>query len=188
MSQTVRCVVVVGVESDAELLRSPDPEAFGRFYTRHRDAVTSYVARRVRRPDLTFDVVAETFARALQHRRRYDPTRAPAIAWLLQIARNLILDAVRRHQVASSARERLGFTPVALDDEALERVEALGRLDLGAALAALPSEQREAVLLRVVADRPYPDIAVRVGCSPQVVRQRVSRGLAALRRFSEESA
>jgi len=176
------------VETDAELLRSPDPEAFGRFYARHLDAVTAYVARRVRRPDLTFDLVAESFARALQHRARFDARRGPAIAWLLQIARNLVIDAVRRHRVADTARVRLGMAPVALDDEALLRVEERGRLDLAAALAALPADQREAVLLRVVADRPYPDIAVRVGCSPQVVRQRVARGLSALRRYSEENA
>lgn len=175
------------MESDRELLRSPDPEAFGRFYERHLDAVTAYVAGRVQRPDLTFDL-AETFARALRHRRRYDERRGPAIAWLLQIARNLVIDAARRRRVADDARVRLGMTPVSLDDDALEQVEERGRLDLGLALAALPPEQRDAVLLRVVADRPYPEIADQVGCSAQVVRQRVSRGLAALRRYSEENA
>jgi len=176
------------VDEDAELLRSPDPEAFGRFYARHLEAVTAYVAPRVRRPDLTFDLVAETFARALQHRVRYDARRGPAIAWLLQIARNLIIDAARRYRVADTARRGLGMAPVLLDDDALDRVAERGRLDLGAALASLPFDQREAVLLRVVADRPYPDIADQVGCSPQVVRQRVSRGLSALRRYSEENA
>jgi len=175
------------VDEDSELLRSPDPEAFGRFYARHLDAVTAYVARRVRRPDLTFDLVAETFARALQHRARYDPRRGPAIAWLVQIARNLVIDAVRRHRVADTARRGLGMAPVVLDDDVLDRVAERGRLDLGAALASLPFDQREAVLLRVVADRHYPDIAEQVGCSPQVVRQRVSRGLSALRRYSEEN-
>lgn len=79
------------MDEDTELLRSPDPEAFGRFYPRHLDG-HGVVARRVRRPDLTFDVVAETFGRALKHRARYDPRRGPAIAWLLQIARNLVID------------------------------------------------------------------------------------------------
>jgi len=68
------------VDEDARLLPSPDPKAFGRFYARHLDVVTACVARRVRRPDLTFDLVAETFARALQHRSRYGPRRGPARA------------------------------------------------------------------------------------------------------------
>jgi DNA-directed RNA polymerase specialized sigma24 family protein len=36
----------------------------------------------VGRPDLTFDIVAETFARALEHREAYDPERGAAVAWL----------------------------------------------------------------------------------------------------------
>ena len=176
------------MESDAELLRSREAEDFGRFYERHVDAVTAYVARRVVSPELTFDVVAETFARALVHRGRFDERRGPAVAWLIQIARNLVIDAVRRRKVADQARHRLGMAPVAVDDEALERIEARGRLNFADALASLPFEQREAVLMRVVADRSYPSIAAQVGCSAQVVRQRVSRGLTALRRFSEENS
>lgn len=42
------------------------------------------------------------------------------------------------------------MAPVTLDDDALDRVAERGRLDLGAALASLPFDQREAVLLRAV--------------------------------------
>ena len=172
--------------ADSELLTDPDPEAFGAFYDRHLPAVTAYVGRRARRADLTFDLVAETFARALEHRARYEPARGPAVAWLLGIARNLLVDAVRRGRVADAARRRLAMTAVVLDDDALRRIEEHGSVDLATALAALPADQRDAVLRRVVAEEPYPLIADRVGCSEQVVRQRVSRGLAALRRNTVE--
>ena len=102
----------------------------------HVTAVTAYVARRVRRPDLTFDLVAETFARALEHRDRYDPRKGPEIAWLFGIAHNLIVDAARRGRVADAARVRLGMEPIALDDEQLERIVERGRTDLREALAA----------------------------------------------------
>jgi RNA polymerase sigma factor (sigma-70 family) len=161
---------------------------FGAFYEEHVGAVTAYAARRVGRPDLTFDVVAETFARALEHRERYDPARGAAVAWLLGIARNVVIDSARRGRVADAARRRLGMSAVTLDDEQLARIEERGRIDLGDALSALPREQREAVVRRVLAEEPYPVIAERLGCSEQVVRQRVSRGLAALRRNIEESA
>jgi RNA polymerase sigma-70 factor (ECF subfamily) len=160
-------------------------EDFGAFYELHVTAVTAYVARRVQRPDLTFDVVAETFARALEHRDRYDPRRGPEIAWLFGIAHNLIVDAARRGRVADAARVRLGMEPIALDDEQLERIDERGRIDLREALAALTESQREAVLRRVLGEQSYPEIAAHVGCSEQVVRQRVSRGLAALRRGLE---
>jgi RNA polymerase sigma factor (sigma-70 family) len=173
---------------DATLLGADHPVAFGVFYERHLGAVTSYAARRLGRPDLTFDVVAETFARALERRAQYDPARGPAIAWLLGIARNLVADAHRARRVDDEARRRLGMPPVHLDDEQLARIEERGAVDLAAALATLPPEHREAVLRRVLAEEPYPAIAADVGCSEQVVRQRVSRGLARLRRNLQESA
>jgi RNA polymerase sigma factor (sigma-70 family) len=72
--------------------------------------------------------------------------------------------------------------PITLDDEQLGLVEEHGRPDLRSALAGLPAEQREAVVRRVLAEQPYPVIAEDLRCSEQVVRKRVSRGLAALRR------
>jgi DNA-directed RNA polymerase specialized sigma24 family protein len=51
----------------------------------------------------------------------------------------------------------------------------------------LPPEQREAVQARVVEERPYSEIAAAMSCSELVVRQRVSRGLRALRSHLKES-
>ena len=82
------------------------------------------------------------------------------------------------------ARERLGIPRLQLTDEALERIEAL--IDLRATplldeLGDLPAEQREAVHDRVVAGRPYSEIARRQRTTEANVRQRVARGLARLR-------
>ena len=49
------------------------------------------------------------------------------------------------------------------------------------AVDALPSDQRAAVLARVVGERSYPEIAAEMKCSEMLVRQRVSRGLRSLR-------
>src|SRR5262245_36846129 len=114
------------MRTDAELLA----DDFGAFYERHLDTVTAYIDRRNPPPEQTLYLVAETFARALQHRGRFDVTRGPVIAWLLGIARNLLLDAARR----------------------------------------------------VLRDEEYESIAEDVGCSESVIRQRMSRGLAALGR------
>jgi RNA polymerase sigma-70 factor, ECF subfamily len=143
--------------------------------------VTAYVGRRVRRPELIFDFVAETFARALENRMQYDPARGPAIGWLIGIARNLIMDAGRRGQVEAAARVRLAMAPVELEDEQLELIAERGAIDLRTALASLPAEQRDGIIRRVVFDEAYTTMALDLRCSEQVVRKRVSRGLAALR-------
>ena len=107
--------------SDAELLASGVADDFGVFYERHVRVVTAYLARRTGRADVTFDLVAETFARALENRARHSASRGPAVAWLLAVARNLLIDAARRGRVADSARVRLSMTRIELDDDALER-------------------------------------------------------------------
>jgi RNA polymerase sigma-70 factor (ECF subfamily) len=49
-------------------------------------------------------------------------------------------------------------------------------------VAGLPPAQREALMARVVAEREYEDIAREMRCSEAVVRKRVSRAIAQLRR------
>ena len=68
---------------------------FGAFYSEHVGAVTAYVARRVERPEVVFDLVAETFARALERWHRFDPRRAGPRTWLCQLARSTALDHFR---------------------------------------------------------------------------------------------
>jgi DNA-directed RNA polymerase specialized sigma24 family protein len=75
-----------------------------------------------------------------------------------------------------------------LDDEDLARIEMVGDGPAVAALASLPPAQRAAVEARVVEELEYADIAGALRCSEQVVRKRVSRGLAALRAQLEESS
>jgi RNA polymerase sigma-70 factor (ECF subfamily) len=172
--------------SDANLLQSGSPGDYGVFYDRYLGVVRAYVGSRIEQPEVIFDLVAETFARALEKRVLFDPARGPAAGWLLGIARNLIIDSARRGQVEAVSRVRLRMTVVELDEEQLVRVMEDGRQDLRAALGSLSADQREAVLRRFVLDESYTTIAERLRCSEQVVRKRVSRGLASLRANVEE--
>jgi RNA polymerase sigma factor (sigma-70 family) len=167
--------------SDTELLASRVAADFGWFYDRHLAVVVSFVGARVRQPEAVFDLVAETFARALERREQYDPARGPAIGWLLGIARNLIIDASRRGHIEAVSRVRLGMAPVELDEDQLAAIAERGRVDLRAAFGSMPVDQREAVFRRVVLDESYTAIAGDLRCSEQVVRKRVSRGLQAMR-------
>jgi RNA polymerase sigma factor (sigma-70 family) len=113
------------------------------------------------------------------------------VAWLFGIARNKLRESLRRERVADGARRRLGMEPIALDDAALERVEeraTAGEIELQRALAELPQDTRAALLERLVEEREYGEIAARLECSEQVVRQRVHRGLKQLRASLEEEA
>jgi len=160
-----------------------DGEAFAAFYRRHAGVVVAFLARRLDSYELVADLAGETFAAALLACERYRPGEAPALAWLLGIASNKLRESVRRGRVDRRARERLGIPPLGLDDEGLARVQELaddGERAL-ALLERLPAAQRDAVRRRVLEERSYPELAAELGCSQQVARQYVSRGLRRLR-------
>ncbi|HEU4978879.1 MAG TPA: sigma-70 family RNA polymerase sigma factor [Solirubrobacteraceae bacterium] len=174
-------------DSDDRLLGARDPEAFAVLYRRHVDQLLAFFVRRTGRADLAADLTAETFACALEGAERFDPARGPAAAWLYGIARHQLARSLERGRVEDAARRRLRMERIVLDDEALERIEALASLPLapealGGALSALPAAHAAAVRGRIVEEDDYAALAARIGCSPSVARQHVSRGLAALRR------
>jgi len=175
--------------TDAELLErtAREPKAFATFYRRHERLVLRYLIAQCRDAELTADLAAETFISALELADRFDPSRSAgsnAMPWLLGIARNMLRASVRRGVVEEGARRRLDSPLLVLADDALERVERLASLELpplDSLLENLPVDLREAVVARILEDREYGEIASRLGCSQQVVRKRVSRGLTRLR-------
>jgi RNA polymerase sigma factor (sigma-70 family) len=169
--------------SDGELLvaTGSDPEAFGVFYRRHVRGVLSFFRRRTATVEVAFDLTAETFAAALEAVPRYQPGPQPARGWLYGIAWNKLHEAYRRGRAEDTTRRALGMAPVTLTDAGLARLETLADGPALEALESLPSAQRHAVRARVIDDRPYGEIAAEMACSESVVRQRVSRGVQAMR-------
>jgi RNA polymerase sigma factor (sigma-70 family) len=174
---------------DATLLADGSADAFADFYRRHFDVVLGYCARKGLDADEAADVVAETFAAAWVARTGYRPRRGRAEAWLLGIAGHKLADRARRWNRDRSTQQRLELERVRLtaDDyrDYAEVRDAVGRA--GEALDELPHEQRAAVHGRVIDETDYSTLARRHGVSEATARQRVSRGLAALRaRLTEE--
>jgi RNA polymerase sigma-70 factor, ECF subfamily len=166
-----------------------DPDAFVDFYRRHLAAILGFFLRRTGDPELTGDLTAEVFAAALLAAERYRPSEGPALAWLYGIAAHKLADSRRRGRVESGARRRLALEPLAIDDVDLARIVETADAETGeaeVALLTLPATLRAAVTSRVVDERPYPEIAKEMRCSELLVRQRVSRGLRALRAHVKE--
>jgi RNA polymerase sigma-70 factor (ECF subfamily) len=102
---------------------------------------------------------------------------------LFAIAYNKLADAGRRGCAEDRARRRLGIERVELTDDDIARIDRLGMEDTVAELLGeLPVDQREAIHAHVVEERGYGDIAFELQTSEAVVRKRVSRGLATVRR------
>lgn len=165
-----------------------DEGAFTVLYRAYLPLVLRWSVRSTGDRELAADLTAEVFAAALLACRRYRPDAGPVGAWLIGIANNKLRESRRRRRIEDSARRRLALEPVALTDADLERVDELVGMDerLHALVLELPAEQREAVVARVIDERSYREIAAELRCSESVVRQRVSRGLRAVRSELEE--
>jgi RNA polymerase sigma factor (sigma-70 family) len=169
--------------SDEELLGHDDASSFELFYNRYFERMLAFFSRRTRDPELAADLTAETFAAALSARRRYRAQRGPASSWLFGIAYHKLADAQRQGYADDRARRRLGIERIELTDDDIARIDRLGETDSVAQLVQeLPLDQQEAIRARVIEERDYDEIAQELRISKTVVRKRVSRGLAALRR------
>jgi RNA polymerase sigma factor (sigma-70 family) len=173
-------------DQDAKLVMQigrGDRAAFEAIYDRFLPLVLRWLVRETSNRELAADLAAETFAAALIAARRYRASKGSVATWLLGIARNKLRESRRNQRVEDSARRRVGLDPVVFTEEDFERVEQLVSLGTGAMelLGTLPAPLREAVWQRVLGERSYEEIAQELRCSESLVRQRVSRGLRAMR-------
>ena len=76
------------------------------------------------------------------------------------------------------------MAPLALDDEAIELVVTADG-EVVRLLQRLPADQRDAIEARVLDEQEYEQIAAATQTSEAMIRKRVSRGLASLRRRLE---
>ncbi|WP_312888280.1 RNA polymerase sigma factor [Nonomuraea rhodomycinica] len=149
-----------------------DAHRFTGMYDECRQRVWAYVVSRAGR-QVADEVVSETFAIAW---RRLDDVPEHALPWLLGVARNVLRDSVR----AEARREALAaelrcWTEGDVADEVTER------LGLLRALAALPEDDRE-ILVLVAWHGLSPKEAARVvGCSSAAYRVRLHRARKRLR-------
>jgi RNA polymerase sigma-70 factor (ECF subfamily) len=123
------------------------------------------------------DLVQTALERALAHWHQFDQRR-DILVWVLSIAHNAYMDERRRHAHTMSV-EPLDLqdgpdVPATLPDPGL-------RMDLLAALARLPVEQREPLLLVTLEQLSYAECAEVLRIPVGTVMSRVSRGRAVLR-------
>ena len=147
--------------SDEELMlryRDGDLHAFEELYGRHRLGLYRFIAWRSPRADWVDEIVQDSWANLHHARARYRPDAAFR-TYLYQIARNRLLDLLRQHQLVLAAElgtgsdGRVVFDVLA--DAAHDSVSPDALLDekqrnasLQKALAALPGEQKEALVLQ----------------------------------------
>ncbi|ROO90789.1 RNA polymerase sigma-70 factor (ECF subfamily) [Actinocorallia herbida] len=158
---------------------SEDERRFSAMYGECRQHVWAYAVSRGGR-SVAEEVVSETFAIAW---RRFASLPDPPLPWLLGIARNVLREGYRaelkRERFVAELRERATPPQADVAEDVAERQAALR------ALATLPEDERELLVL-VAWHGLSPRAAAKViGCSPATLRVRLHRARRRLQRELE---
>jgi RNA polymerase sigma factor (sigma-70 family) len=169
-------------DSDAISASTSAPAGFATIFDRHFDALHTYLQRRVG-SDLADELSAQTFLVAFDKRAGYDRAQPDARPWLFGIATNLL----RRHH-RDEVRQFRAYARSAVDPvlDAFDGVEA--RLDaskmrheLVDAVAEVPAEELDTLLLYAWAELSYSEIARALDIPTGTVRSRLSRARGRIR-------
>lgn len=184
------CLDSADIADDVTLVRAAraDPTAFAPLYERYRDRVYWYLRTRVATPEDAADLLQQVFLHALDRLDQYNPRKAPFVAWLFGIARNLAINAHRgrRPTVSWDLIPEVLRLAAADDPEAqVLRNESLAWL--AGVFARLDQSKRELLVLRYVVGLSFAEIAGTVGKSEVSVRQQVSRTLRSLKEQNSDN-
>ncbi len=167
-----------------DLARAGDCEAFGVLYDHYHPSVYRFIYYRVSNQATAEDLLSETFFRALRSMSSFQWQGKDFGAWLMTIARNLVVD----HYKAGRTRLEMTTDDLSAHEEVQEgpEDEVIARLTndiLRDALSALPAEQQECLALRFLSGQSIEETAAALGRTEGAIKQlqlRAVRNLAKL--------
>lgn len=175
---------------DMSRLEAGEDAALNRLMERHAGKLYNYLVRCLQNEDDAADLAQETFVKVYRNCTWYNPSQK-FTTWLYAIATNLVKDRCRwrtRHpQIsldAGNGQPDTAFRDILPDQAPLphERLQAEERTEtIRRAVAALPEELRQALVLYEYEDRGHTEIAGILGCSAKAVETRIYRARQQLR-------
>jgi RNA polymerase sigma-70 factor (ECF subfamily) len=157
-----------------------DPDAFGELVRRHRDRLWAVALRTTADPEEAADAVQDALISAFRNAASYRGDAA-VTTWLHRVVVNACLDRMRRRKARPAVPlldEESGHHGIADPRDDLDRFEL--RHEIDRALAALPRDQRAAVVLVDVEGLSIADAAAVLEVPEGTVKSRCSRGRARL--------
>ena len=174
-------------EALVDALAGGDDRALNHLMDRWQAPLRGFLYRYTQNEHDAHDLAQETFVRIYQHRTRFR-SGARFSTWMFQIALNLARSRARwhrRHPTDSLERESDTTNPVSpVSSDATPAEASLATEQVGAvraAIAALPPDLREAVILAEYEDKSQAEIAAMVGTTAKGVETRLYRARQRLR-------
>jgi RNA polymerase sigma-70 factor, ECF subfamily len=170
--------------TDRELLAAhinQDPQAFNVLISRHKDRLWSVALRTTSDPEEASDALQDALISAYRRAEQYRGDAA-VTTWLHRIVVNASLDRLRRKSVrpTTTLPDHYENSSVEIADNRDYISERETMMEISAALAELPLDQREAVVLLDIEGYSIEDAATELNCPPGTVKSRSSRGRAKL--------
>lgn len=150
-----------------------DMDALHFLFVRYSDDVLGYVRSFVHDHHEAEDITQNVFAKLMTAIRKYEERDVPFAAWILRVARNAALDHMR-------VRRALPCDEVRTTDHGLDQIDFERNRALRDALASLPDDQREVLVLRHVAGLSPTEIGELVGKTESSIHGLHHRGRRAL--------
>lgn len=168
-------------------------EAFDALLTRHQNNVYSYIFRIVKDQEVADDIFQETFVKIITTVRqgRYVDSGRFA-AWMMRIARNLIIDYFRQEKSSNTVSIDLGEVDVLnrkdFSDGTIEDSMIVDQIhsDVRKLMASLPETQREVLEMRFFKDMSFKEIAETTNVSINTALGRMRYALMHIRKLAKE--
>jgi RNA polymerase sigma-70 factor (ECF subfamily) len=157
-------------------------EAFVELYRRRHNDVYRFAFAMAKSRSFAQDVTQEVFLNVLENASRFDGAKGSVRGWLFGCARYVALDRLRLERRWT---DDMPADSTTLDSD--ERLLADERVErLHAAIARLPVEYREALVLFELQELTYAETAAVLDCPVGTVRSRLHRGRALLAAMLDE--
>jgi RNA polymerase sigma-70 factor, ECF subfamily len=159
--------------------RTGEEAALIKLYECYKPRIQRFLYYRIRDMQVAEDLTTEVFLRVLQKLPTFRFQGSPFQAWLFQIARNLVVDEIRKQ----SLRDHEPFDDALVADDAPPDEIAHKRMvsvELQEALEELTESQYDVIALRFMAGLSIAEVAEALDKSESAVKSLQVRGLRTL--------
>ena len=162
-----------------------DPSALGSLYEVYYPKVYGYAYLQLGDVQLAEDVASDVMLRLLESIKSFRFRGVPFRAWVYRIARNRIIDVLRRRRRRREVDLHEGIA-ANREDPAAAMDRSLDRSRLQVALRRLKEEQRQVIILKFMEDFDNASAAKVLGRSQGAVKSLQHRALISLKRILSE--
>jgi len=163
-----------------------DEEALAALYRRRQGGIYRFALQMCGFQALAEDVTQEVFMVLIRNGETFDPTRGSLNAFLVGVARNLLLRRLQRERFYApiddnsddETKTHESFVTAEGPLEELSRIETINSVRM--AVLALPERYREVVVLCDLQEMSYGEAAEVLSCAVGTIRSRLHRARALL--------